>query len=198
MAGVFRAARTPTKSTSNRLLRWIYWRDYTCSEPAYRTFSEGSEIDRLKVELVYKKKEREGLWWWANCASGISSKATIRHHYTRVLRRAWEQALKERGYARDGSRRIEGDGKEGLTGSLQLLGVAKVADAPWDNVREQCLKVLDQVVKLQTTPLRARGRQKQRQLDHHRKAPEPREKPLFRRVSLKPSSTTTTSNPDKF
>jgi hypothetical protein len=161
----------------------MYWREYTCSEPAYRTFSEGSEIDALKVGLVYKKKQQEGLWWWANCASGISNKATIRHFYTRKLRKAWEHALNEKGYASDGSRRVEGDGIKGLTGSLQLLGIARVADAPWDEVKEQCASVLDEVTRLHARPLQAR--EKQKPVDHQRRPPsKAKSKSGARRVAI--------------
>lgn len=151
MAGVFRAARTPTKSSSTPLLRWTYWRDYTASQPAYNVYTEGSEIDALKVGLVYKKKKQEGLWWWANCAAALSTKSTIRHHYTRLLRRGFEDALKKKGYTTDGQRAIKDDGKA-LEGSLQLLGMAKLGDKSWNAVEEECAKVLDQVIKANSQP----------------------------------------------
>jgi len=149
MAGVFRATRTPTKSSSTPLLRWTYWRDYTASGPAFLTYTEGGEIDALKVKLVYNKKKQEGLWWWANVSSQLNNKAAIRHHFARVLRRGFDNALKARGYAHDGMRLIAADGKA-LEGSLQILGVAKIGDERWEDVKDECESILDQVITLQS------------------------------------------------
>lgn len=193
MAGVFRATRTPTKGASTPLLRWTYWREYTASEPAYRTYAEGGEIDSLKVQLVYKKRKQEGLWWWANCSAGISSKASIRHHYTRLLRRAFEDALRESGYAKDGPRLVKEDGKEGLTGSLQILGMAKVADERWVNVKEECSRVVDEVVKLHRRPLRTPG--SGRLQSRQQKPPADKGRPGFRRGRPHPVSSTDASSP---
>jgi hypothetical protein len=151
MSGVFRVSRAPAKTSALPAFRWIYWREYTASEPAFRVHTEGSEIDRLKLHLTYGKREEKGLWWWANCTLSVSPKSTVRHHYARRLRRGLEDALKARGFATDGSliSREGEDGGKGLPGTLQLLGNAKAADAKWDNLSEQCLRMLDAVIKLQ-------------------------------------------------
>jgi hypothetical protein len=154
------------------------------SEPAYRSYAEGSEIDALKVQLVYKKKKQEGLWWWANCVAGISTKATIRHWHTRRLRKGLEDALKERGYASDGLRLEKDDGKEALTGSLQLLGTVKVADPKWATVREECAKVLDQVIYLHSKPaLSTEGSQRSQRKTQKRSQGDGKEKGV-RRLQL--------------
>jgi hypothetical protein len=159
MSGVFRANRTTTKSSFTSTFRWMYWREYTASEPAFRIHAEGGDIDRLKLHLTYKKKQEKGLWWWANSSLSVSPRSTIRHYYTRLLRRSFENALKERGYSKDGSRikRDSEEGGEGLTGTLQILANAKVADKKWDNVQEDCRNTLDLVIKLQHNTASGRG-----------------------------------------
>ncbi|KIW09385.1 uncharacterized protein PV09_00279 [Verruconis gallopava] len=150
MSGVFRTARKPTKISKNSIFRWTYWREYTASEPCFKATLQGNGVQALKVRFIYEKREQKGLWWWATCATGLSSKRFIRHHFAKRLRKGFEVALEKKGYAKNGTRSIQ-DGKPELTGSLQMIGTAKITDPRWSNVQQECDNVLDMIIKLQNT-----------------------------------------------
>lgn len=155
MSGIFRHNRYPTKTAHSPFFRWTYWRQYTASEAAYSRIAEdGTAMDRLVIENVYKKRKQVGLWWWATLPTKVHTKSTVRHHYARTLRNAFIAALNERGFQKDGTR-DEGFTcsplrLEDLQGSLQMLGNARVMDVKLADLRRECLNVVDQIIKFQS------------------------------------------------
>lgn len=151
MSHVFRHKRDLTRFGFERAFRWLYWHQYTATEASYRAIAEGTDIDRIKIRRTYSKREEKGLWWFANCAVGVSISSAIRHNRSKLLRRAFTDALTTRGYEKDGSR-TESDERLPLTGTLQIFGTAKAVEtAKWEDLRSQLLKMLDEITKARST-----------------------------------------------
>lgn len=99
------------------------------------------------------------LHWTVRTPLDLSKKATVRSWALRRVRVAFREALKEGGWQIDGSR-IAADGQRRLSGAL-AIHVHKdkaVIEASGQEVKKQCLWVLQKVLKLQTGPTVERKR----------------------------------------
>jgi len=98
----------------------------------------------------YQLRERTGLWWHGLAGLTVSSRRVVRNWCARRLRNAFKDALKLRGFDEHGRVRIEPgstDEPPAIGGYLRLQGTWRTPTADNDMLRNDCLKVLDEIIK---------------------------------------------------
>ncbi|KAA6414150.1 MAG: hypothetical protein FRX48_02512 [Lasallia pustulata] len=122
-------------------------------EPSYvasKILLEPGHVLSLPTLERYKKRVREGLWWYVT-SNTITSMRCMRSHGNRRLRVALTQALKAKGYDKNGRLLgALGNQKVGveLRGSMDIQIFKQCIDAEWKEVQKQAELVLEKIVKL--------------------------------------------------
>ena len=102
-----------------------------------------------KIEHIYKHREKGTLWWNISPAKMVGHKKVIRSWCSRRVRHAFRDALRERGFDRDGKVNVlneSGDvvGKEkGLQGTLDIRMNATLFEAKYADIEEQAGLLVD-------------------------------------------------------
>ena len=122
-------------------------------EPSYvasKILSEPGHVLSLPTLERYKERVREGLWWYVT-ANTMTGMRCMRSRGNRRLRIALTQALKAKGYDKNGRLLgALGDRKVGveLRGSMEVQILKQCIDAEWRKVQKQAELILEKIMEL--------------------------------------------------
>jgi chitin biosynthesis protein CHS5 len=137
------------RSTSQFLLR--YSPRHLIPPVAMRYMAAKYHPIRPKILHMYANRDKSALWWRVSI-NHLPLKRVVRSWCARRVRRAFREALGERGYDHEG-RRIQQDNQEssaevGLNGTAEIMVHQQSIKQDYSSVREECLILVDTLVQM--------------------------------------------------
>ena len=127
---------------------WVYSKDFVPYGLVQAYLSDPYHVLHQKYKKRYEERRRDTLWWTAWTGTSISTKNIVRSYCNKKLRSIFKQALRERGLNDDGRRMATEkwpNGGFGLMGSLRLNGSKATVNANEEDLRKECLALIDKL-----------------------------------------------------
>ncbi|KAL1952556.1 hypothetical protein VTO42DRAFT_4814 [Malbranchea cinnamomea] len=118
-----------------------------------------------KIKHMYATREKGNLWWSVGHGNLTNHKRVIRSWCARRLRHAFRQALKQRGFDKDGKLLmfdVEGnvtEKKKGLVGTLDIRMNVELLTAKYADIVQQAGLLVDHLRYQQLRPAKKRTKQ---------------------------------------
>lgn len=148
-------ASTPKviRSTSQFLLR--YSPRHLIPPVAMRYMAAKYHPIRPKILHMYANRDKSTLWWRVSIHH-LPLKRVVRSWCARRVRRAFREALGERGYDHEGRRiqqdnqnpQLESSAEVGLNGTAEIMVHQQSIKQDYASVREECLILVDTLVQM--------------------------------------------------
>ena len=150
---ISRRERSPFPLQKSKFTSFV-WQYILNHEPPLHVqtyISDSYHVLHHKYKRKYERRPRDTLWWTASTGMATSNKSVVRHYCSRKMRNAFINALKIRGYDKDGripSSEEFPNGRDGILGSARFGCLKPMITIDAAALDEECLAIVDNIILL--------------------------------------------------